>query len=66
MDKETKERLGEIRAAMKKYGFDKILGQAAKNKIRRKDTDESDSLLLDDEIPVKLRMMLQELGTTFI
>ena len=66
MDKEKKERLGEIRAAMKKYGFDKILGQAAKNKIRRKDTDESDSLLLDDEIPVKLRMMLQELGTTFI
>ena len=29
MDKETKKRLGEIRAAMKKYGFDKILGQTA-------------------------------------
>ena len=34
MDKETKERLGEIRAALKKYGFDKILGQSAKNKIK--------------------------------
>jgi ubiquinone biosynthesis protein len=67
MDKETKERLREIRAAMKKYGFDKILGQTAKSKIRKKDDEEdSASLLLDDEIPVKLRLMLQELGTTFI
>ena len=65
MDKETKERLGEIRAAMKKYGFDKILGQTAKNKIRGKD-EETHELLLDDEIPVKLRLMLQDLGTTFI
>ncbi|MBE6498628.1 MAG: AarF/ABC1/UbiB kinase family protein [Methanobrevibacter sp.] len=66
MDKETKQRLGEIRAALKKYGFDKILGQTAKNKIRSKDDDEADNLLLDDETPVKLRLMLQELGTTFI
>ncbi|MEE1156805.1 MAG: AarF/UbiB family protein, partial [Methanobrevibacter sp.] len=67
MDKETKERLREIRAAMKKYGFDKILGETAKSKIHKKDDDdESSSLLLDDEIPVKLRLMLQELGTTFI
>lgn len=66
MDKETKERLGEIRAAMKKYGFDKILGQTAKSKIRKNDDDDSSSLLLNDEIPVKLRLMLQELGTTFI
>ena len=66
MDKETKERLGEIRAALKKYGFDKILGQTAKNKIGGKDDAEANELLLDDEIPVKLRLMLQELGTTFI
>ena len=66
MDKETKKRLGEIRAAMKKYGFDKILGQTAKSKIRHKDDDESNEILLDDEIPVKLRLMLQDLGTTFI
>ena len=66
MDKETKERLGEIRAAIKKYDFDKILGQTAKNKIRGKDDAEANELLLDDEIPLKLRLMLQELGTTFI
>jgi ubiquinone biosynthesis protein len=65
MDKETKERLGEIRAALKKYGFDEILGQTAKSKIRRNE-DDSPSILLDDEIPVKLRLMLQDLGTTFI
>ncbi|MBO5152141.1 MAG: AarF/ABC1/UbiB kinase family protein [Methanobrevibacter sp.] len=64
MDKETKERLNEIRQALKKYGFDKILGQTAKNKIRHNEAEEE--LLLDDEIPVKLRMMLQDLGTTFI
>ena len=65
MDKETKERLKEIRAAMKKYGFDKILGQTAKSKIIKKDDDDQ-NLILDDEIPLKLRLMLQELGTTFI
>ena len=66
MDKKTKERLKEIRAAIKKYGFDKILGQTAKSKIHKSDDEESSSILLDDEIPVKLRLMLQELGTTFI
>ena len=65
MDKETKQRLGEIRDALKKYGFDEILGQTAKSKIRRNE-DDSPSLLLDDEVPVKLRLMLQDLGTTFI
>lgn len=66
MDKETKERLGEIREALKKYGFDKILGQTVKNKIHSKEIADEDNLLLDDELPVKLRLMLQELGTTFI
>lgn len=66
MDKETKVRLGEIRDAIKKYGFDKILGEAAKNRIRSKDDDDVHNPLLDDEIPVNLRLMLQDLGTTFI
>ena len=67
MDKATKERLGEIREAMKKYGFDKILGQTAKNKILHSNADDDESNpLLDDELPVKLRLMLQDLGTTFI
>ena len=67
MDKETKQRLREIREALKKYGFDKILGQTAKSKISPKEDEEDlHNLLLDDELPVKLRLMLQELGTTFI
>ncbi len=67
MDKETKERLGEIREALKKYGFDKILGQTAKTKIKPGDDgEELRDLLLDDELPVRLRLMLQDLGTTFI
>ena len=66
MDKQTKERLGEIREALKKYGFDKILGQTAKSKLHRKEDDEELNLLLTDDIPLKLRLMLQELGTTFI
>ena len=65
MVNEKKELLAENRAALKKYGFDEILGQTAKSKIRRNE-DDSPSLLLDDEVPVKLRLMLQELGTTFI
>ena len=66
MDKETKQRLGEIREALKKYGFDKVLGQTAKSKIHPKEDEEGYDILLDDELPVKLRLMLQELGTTFI
>ncbi len=66
MDKQTKERLGEIREVLKKYGFDKLLGQTAKSKLQRKDDEEEYSIQLDDELPVKLRLMLQELGTTFI
>ena len=67
MDKQTKQRLGEIREVLKKYGFDKLLGQTAKSKLHSKDDDaEESSIQLDDEIPVKLRLMLQELGTTFI
>ena len=67
MDKETKQRLGEIREVIKKYGFDKLLGESAKNKLHQKD-DEDDSydIIKDNEVPEKLRLMLQELGTTFI
>ena len=51
MDKDTKERLGEIREALKKYGFDKLLGQTAKSKIKPGDDgEELHALLLDDEL----------------
>ena len=65
MDKETKQRLHEIRCALKKYGFDKLLGQTAKSKIKG-DEEELYHLLLDDNVPVNLRLMFQDLGTTFI
>ena len=66
MDKQTKERLGEIREVLKKYGFDKILGQTAINKINPRKDEEDSIFLMDDEIPEKLRLMFQDLGTTFI
>lgn len=67
MDNETKQRLGEIRDALKKYGFDKLLGQTAKSKLTPGDDSEDlRELLLDDQLPVNLRLMLQDLGTTFI
>ena len=66
MDKQTLNRLGEIRDAMKKYGFDKILGQSAKNRLKPLSNDEASATLMDNEIPEKLRLMLQDLGTTFI
>ena len=65
MDSQTKQRLGEIKDALKKYGFDKILGQTAKNKLYH-DDDELHKMLLDDGLAVNLRLMFQELGTTFI
>jgi ubiquinone biosynthesis protein len=34
--------------------------------LRPGDDDSTPDYLLDDELPVKLRLMLQELGTTFI
>ena len=66
MDKQTLQRLGEIRAALKKYGFDKILGQSAKARLNSLSDNEASELLMDSEIPEKLRLMLQDLGTTYI
>lgn len=66
MDKATLHRLGEIRKVMKKYGFDKILGQTTRRKLSPRKKEEESIVLLDNEIPEKLRLMLQELGTTFI
>ena len=65
MDKQTKNRLNEIRQALKKYGFDKVLGQTAKNIIDPRN-DDITTPLLEAELPEKLRLMFQELGTTYI
>ena len=65
MDKEMKVRIREITAAMRKYGFGKLLNKTIKEKIIPSKDEEYD-LLLDPELPVNLRLMFQELGTSFI
>ena len=65
MDKEMKMRIREITAAMRKYGFGKLLSKTLKDKILPSKEEEYD-ILLDPDLPVNLRMMFQELGTSFI
>ncbi len=65
MDKEMKVRIREITAAMRKYGFGKLLSKTIKEKILPSNEEDYD-LLLDPELPVNLRLMFQELGTSFI
>ena len=66
MDKETKKRMREITAVLRKYGFGKLLNKGIKNKIFPAKEDEEYSLLDDPEFPVKLRLICQDLGTSFI
>lgn len=65
VDKKMKQRAKEINAVLKKYGFDKFLKRSIKSKIFLFE-DEEYSLFLDPELPENLRMMFQELGTSFI
>ena len=60
-----KARIREITAAMRKYGFGKLLSKTIKEKIIPSKEEEYD-IFLDPELPVNLRLMFQELGTSFI
>ena len=60
-----KVRIREITAAMRKYGFGKLLTRTIKDKILPSKEEEYD-IFLDPELPVNLRLMFQELGTSFI
>lgn len=60
-----KARIREITAAMRKYGFGQILNKTLKEKILPS-KDEEYNILLDPDLPVNLRLMFQELGTSFI
>ena len=60
-----KARIREINAALRKYGFGKFLNRTIKEKILPSKEEEY-NLLLDPELPVNLRLMFQELGTSFI
>ena len=65
MDKEMKARIREITAAMRKHGFGKLLNRTIKDKILPSGDEEYD-FFLDPEVAVNLRLMFQELGTSFI
>lgn len=60
-----KNRVREINAAMRKYGFGKLLTRTLKEKILPS-KDEEYNILLDPNLPVNLRLMFQDLGTSFI
>jgi len=60
-----KNRVREINAAFRKYGFGKLLTRTLKEKILPS-KDEEYNILLDPDLPVNLRLMFQELGTSFI
>ena len=58
-------RIREITGGLRKYGFGKVLNRTIKEKIFPSKEEEYD-IFLDPDVPVKLRMMFQELGTSFI
>ena len=60
-----KNRIREITAAMRKHGFGQLLSRTIKDKILPSKDEEYD-IFLDPELPVNLRLMFQELGTSFI
>ena len=66
MEREAKKRMREITATLRKYGFGKLLNKGIKNKIFPAKEEEEYSLLNDPELPVKLRLVCQDLGTSFI
>ncbi len=66
MQRRTLSRFDEIIKIFRKYDFDKVLGQTTRNKISPFRSGADNKELLKDDFPERLRLMLQELGTTFI
>ena len=62
----TFSRFDEILRIFRKYGMDKVLGQTTRNKISPLRSDADNKELLREDFPERLRLMFQELGTTFI
>ncbi len=65
VNREVNKRFHEITKALRKYGFGKFLNKSVKEKIIPSKDDEYE-IMLDTELPKNLRMMFQELGTSFI
>ena len=66
MQRRTLSRFDEIIKILRKYDFDKVLGQTTRNKISPFRNEADNKELLKEDFPIRLRLMLQELGTTFI
>ena len=66
MQRKTLSRFDEILKIFRKYGMDKVLGQTSRNKISPFRSDAENKELLKEDFPERLRLMFQELGTTFI
>lgn len=66
MERKTLSRFDEIVKIFRKYGFAKLLGQTTRNRLNPFKSDEDNKELLSEDLPERLRMMFQELGTTFI
>ena len=66
MQRRTLSRFDEILKTFRKYDMDKVLGQTTRNKISPFRTDADNKELLKEDFPERLRLMFQELGTTFI
>ena len=66
MQRKTLSRFDEILRVFRKYDIDKVLGQTTRNKISPLRSDADNKELLKEDFPERLRLMFQELGTTFI
>ena len=66
MERKTLSRFDEILKTFRKYGFDKLLGQTTRNKLSPFKSSEANKELLKEDLPERLRLMFQDLGTTFI
>lgn len=66
MQRKTLSRFDEIVKILRKYDMDKVLGQTTRNKISPFRSGSENKELLKEDFPARLRLTLQELGTTFI
>ena len=67
-NRKTLSRFNEIVTIFRHYGFDYLLGQSRFSKYNpfKKTGSEDPEQALDDSVPARLRLMFQDLGTTYI
>ena len=62
MQRRTLSRFDEIIKILRKYDFDKVLGQTTRNKISPFRNEADNKELLKEDFPIRLRLMLQEVS----